>query len=109
MDAAFLRRIRYKVKLYSPTRDEYRQIFEAVAKSHGLILTDNIFEFFVENLTRSFDLAYYQPGVICEQVVGASKAFNLRPQLKQEMVAEALTNLYFDLQDAEDSKRIGLE
>jgi len=35
MDAAFLRRIRYKVKLYSPTRDEYRQIFEAVVKSHG--------------------------------------------------------------------------
>jgi len=42
-------------------------------------------------------------------VVEACKAFNLRPQLKQEMVAEALTNLYFDLQDAEDSKRTGFE
>ena len=109
MDAAFLRRIRYKVKLYSPTRDEYRQIFEAVAKSHGLVVTDDIFEFVVDNLTRRFDLAYYQPGFICEQVVEACKAFNLRPQLRQEMVAEALTNLYFDLQDSEDSKRIGFE
>jgi hypothetical protein len=85
MDAAFLRRIRYKVKLYSPTSDEYRKIFEAVAKSHGLVLTDEIFEFVVENLRGKFDLAYYQPGFICEQVVEACKAFNQRPELRKEM------------------------
>ena len=105
MDPAFLRRIRYKVKLHSPTRDEYRQIFEAVANLHGLALTDDIFDFVIESLTGKFDLAYYQPGFICEQVIEACKAFNLRPQLKKDMVAEALTNLYFDLQEAEDSKR----
>jgi len=107
MDAAFLRRIRYKVKLYSPTGDEYRKIFEAVAKSHGLVLTDEIFDFVVENLRGKFDLAYYQPGFICEQVVEACKAFNQRPQLIKEMVAEALTNLYFDLQEAQGSKPVG--
>jgi DNA polymerase III delta prime subunit len=107
MDAAFLRRIRYKVKLHSPTSDEYRKIFEAVAKSHGLVLTDEIFEFVLENLSGKFDLAYYQPGFICEQVVEACKAFNQRPQLGKEMVAEALTNLYFDFQDAQASKPVG--
>jgi hypothetical protein len=71
MDAAFLRRIRYKVKLYCPTSDEYRKIFEAVAKSHGLVLTDEIFDFVVENLRGKFDLAYHQLGFICEQVVEA--------------------------------------
>jgi hypothetical protein len=30
-------------------------------------------------------------------------------QLKKEMVAEALTNLYFDLEEAEDLKRVGFE
>jgi len=107
MDAAFLRRIRYKVKLHSPTRDEYREIFEAVAKSHGLTLADEIFEFVIESLSGKFDLAYYQPGFICEQVIEACKAFNLRPHLRKEMVAEALTNLYFNLQEAEDSKHVG--
>jgi len=34
-------------------------------------------------------------------VVEACKAFNQRPQLKKEMVAEALTNLYFDLEAAQ--------
>jgi predicted ATPase with chaperone activity len=101
MDAAFLRRIRYKVKLYSPSRDEYRKIFNAVAKSYGLNLTDEIFDFVVENLSGKFGLAYYQPGFICEQVVEACKAFDQHPQLKKEMIADALTNLYFDLEGTE--------
>src|SRR6202008_5128455 len=57
MDAAFLRRIRYKVRLHSPTCDEYRKIFEAVAKSHGLVLTDEIFEFVLDSLNGRLDLA----------------------------------------------------
>jgi hypothetical protein len=109
MDPAFLRRIRYKVRLHSPTRDEYRKIFEAVAASHGLVLTDEIFAFVIESLKEKFDLAYYQPGFICEQVVEACKAFNQRPQLNKEMVAEALTNLYFDLQETQGSKPVGFE
>jgi len=72
-------------------------------------LTDEIFEFVIDSLNGRFDLAYYQPGFICEQVIEACKAFNLLPELKKEMVAEALTNLYFDLQEAEDSKRVGFE
>src|SRR5438270_454678 len=107
MDAAFLRRIRYKVKLHSPTSDEYRKIFEAVAKSHGLALTDAIFEFVLDNLSGKFDPAYYKSGFICEQFLEACKAFNQRPQLGKEMVAEALTNLYFDFQEAQDSKPVG--
>jgi len=70
-------------------------------------LADEIFEFVIESLSGKFDLAYYQPGFICEQVIEASKAFNLRPHLRKEMVAEALTNLYFNLQEAEDSKHGG--
>ena len=72
-------------------------------------LTDQIFEFVIDSLNGRFDLAYYQPGFICEQVIEACKAFNLRPLLEKEMVAEALTNLYFDLQESEDSKRVGFE
>jgi DNA polymerase III delta prime subunit len=100
IDPAFLRRIRYKVKLHAPTRDEYRRIFEAVTKSHGLVLTDEVFDFVIESLSGKFDLAYYQPGFICEQVAEACRAFNRRPQLTKEMVADALANLYFDLEEA---------
>jgi predicted ATPase with chaperone activity len=106
MDPAFLRRIPYKIKLFAPSREEYRRIFERVAYVHSLELDDDVFDFVVERLTVSgkFGLAYYQPKFICEQVVETCKCFNLRPQLTKELAAEALANLYFDIENAADSQ-----
>ena len=103
MDPAFLRRIPYKIKLFSPTRDEYRQIFDAVADAYGVELTDDVFDFVADRLTVNdkFGLAYYQPKFICEQVVETCKCYNLRPQLTKDLAAEALANLYFDIADAQ--------
>ena len=105
MDPAFLRRIPYKIKLFSPTRDEYRQIFDVVSNAYGVELTDDVFDFVVDRLTadEKFGLAYYQPKFICEQVVETCKCFNLRPQLTKELAAEALANLYFDIADSRGS------
>jgi predicted ATPase with chaperone activity len=104
MDPAFLRRISYKIKLFSPNREEYRQIFNGVARAYGLELIDEIFDFVVERLTvkGKFGLAYYQPKFICEQATEACKCFGLRPQLTKELAAEALSNLYFDIEDQQD-------
>ena len=99
MDGAFLRRIQYKIKLQSPTRGEYRQIFDAVAKSRGLAVEEDIFDFIVDRLTRGkFELAYYQPRFICDQVLEACNSFRQPPQLTRELVADALTNLYVDIE-----------
>ena len=106
MDGAFLRRIQYKIKLFSPSRDEYRRIFDGVAKSHGLVLTDDVFDFVVERLRAgNFELAYYQPRFICDQVLEACKCFNLPPRLTTELAAEALSNLYFDIEVEPESPR----
>jgi len=100
MEAAFLRRMQYKIKLFEPTREEYRQIFDGVAKSRALTLSDDVFDFVVERLRGGgFGLAYYQPRFICDQVVEACKCFNMPPELTEELVAEALSNLYFDIED----------
>jgi hypothetical protein len=106
MDPAFMRRIPYKIKLFAPDREEYRQIFEGVARVSGLELLDEVFDFVVDRLTVSgkFGLAYYQPKFICEQVVETCRCFNLRPRLTKELAAEALANLYFELEDAKDSQ-----
>ena len=106
MDGAFLRRIQYKIKLFSPTREEYRRIFDGVAKSRGLSLTDEVFDFVVERLRAGeFELAYYQPRFICDQVVEACKCFGLPPRLTSELAAEALSNLYFDMDIPEGQAR----
>jgi predicted ATPase with chaperone activity len=106
MDPAFLRRIPYKVKLFAPSRHEYRQIFDSVAKARGPVLIDEVFDFVVERLstTGQFGLAYYQPKFICDQVVETCRSFGLQPKLTKELAAEALANLYLGLEDAEDAE-----
>jgi energy-coupling factor transporter ATP-binding protein EcfA2 len=98
MDAAFLRRIQYKIKLFEPSRIEYRQIFTAVAKSRGLEFTEEVFDYVVEML-GSYGLAYYQPRFICDHVVETCKSFKMAPQLTKELAGEALANLYVDIED----------
>ncbi|HEX5318810.1 MAG TPA: hypothetical protein VFW46_06620 [Stellaceae bacterium] len=108
MDPAFLRRIPYKIKLFSPTRDEYREIFSGVAKHYGLALQDDVFDYVVERLDRLFGLAYYQPKFICEQVIEACKCYGIAPALTAERAGEALANLYFDIEDAGDGEAAGI-
>ena len=105
MDPAFLRRIQYKIKLFAPSREEYRQIFNAVAASRGLTLSDDVFDFIVDRLTRdtAFGLAYYQPRFICEQALEACKCFNLPLHLTRTLADEALSNLYFDIENSRDA------
>ncbi|MGD9614897.1 MAG: hypothetical protein AB7H90_08435 [Alphaproteobacteria bacterium] len=99
MDAAFLRRIQYKIKLFEPTRDEYRQIFSAVVRSRGLEFSDEVFDYIVRMLTP-FGLAYYQPRFICDHVLEACKSFNLPLRLTEELASEALANLYVNIEEA---------
>lgn len=104
MDGAFLRRIQYKIKLYSPTRTEYRQIFDSVAEARGLTISDDVFDFIVGSLNKGrFELAYYQPRFICDQVIEACKSFREEPQLTKELAAEALGNLYVDIEVSLDA------
>jgi energy-coupling factor transporter ATP-binding protein EcfA2 len=103
MDAAFLRRIQYKIKLFEPTRDEYRRIFSAVAQSRGLELSEAVFDYVVKMLTP-FGLAYYQPRFICDHVLETCKSFNLPPRLTIELAGEALANLYVDIEEARGSE-----
>ena len=101
MDPAFLRRIPYKIKLSESTRDEYRAIFDPVSRHYGLELTDAVFDGIIELLTRhNYGLASYQPKFICEQVIEASKYEGVPPKLTAKRAAEALANLYVDIEDS---------
>jgi hypothetical protein len=104
MDPAFLRRIPYKIKLFAPTRDEYRLIFDSAACACGLTLDPDVFDFVVGRLEPEFGLAYYQPKFICEQALEACKCFGLPPQLTIERATEALANLYFDIEETQERR-----
>jgi hypothetical protein len=98
MDAAFLRRIQYKIRLFEPTRDEYHQIFNAVAKSRGLAFDEDVFDFVIDMLGEH-GLAYYQPRFICDHVLETCRSFNFPLVVTRELAGESLANLYVDIEE----------
>jgi hypothetical protein len=98
MDPAFLRRIPYKIELVGPTVDEYRDIFVAAVKANGLGITLEMFDYFVKRLRDGgYDLAYFQPHFLCEQISQICTCFDEPRQITHALADEALENLYVDL------------
>ena len=98
MDPAFLRRIPYKIELLGPNLDEYRQIFFAAAAGNGLTITPEVFDHIVKRLRDAkYDLAYFQPNFLCEQISQICRCFGQPPAITRELAEEALENLYVDL------------
>lgn len=99
MDHAFLRRIAYKIRFHPPSLEEFREIFENEAARHGLVLTEEIIDEVIGRLTANgLNLAHFQPRFVCEHVVEECRAFALPPGLTRERVAQALGNLYVELE-----------
>ena len=98
IDPAFLRRITYKIELTGPAIDEYREMFSAAAERHGLTITPEMFNYIVQRLVAAhYELAYFHPNFLCEQVAQNCACFDLPPKFTRELADQALENLYVDL------------
>lgn len=98
MDPAFLRRIPYKIELLGPNIDEFRQIFLAAAERRGLTISADVFDHVVQRLRGGqYDLAFFQPNFLCEQVLQLCNCFALPMVITRSLADEALENLYVDL------------
>ncbi|HEX3432322.1 MAG TPA: hypothetical protein VHT03_15715 [Rhizomicrobium sp.] len=96
MDPAFLRRIPYKIEVTAPSKEEYRQIFRAVASAGGLDCADEMVDFVITELREKndFPLASYQPKFLVDQLRAACKFRGVPPQFRPELLERALKNLY---------------
>jgi predicted ATPase with chaperone activity len=96
MDPAFLRRIPYKLQMLGPTLNEYREIFLKAAAMKKITVTQEAFDYIVDQLTHEnrFQLAAFQPFFLCDQVAQVCKCFKLKPEMTVELAADALENLY---------------
>jgi len=98
MDPAFLRRIPYKIEVLGPELAEYRRIFMVVAEKNGLSIGEEVFAHIVRRLRGgSYDLAYFQPNFLCEQIAQICACFDEPREVTIGLAEEALKNLYVDL------------
>jgi SpoVK/Ycf46/Vps4 family AAA+-type ATPase len=98
MDPAFLRRIPYKIELIGPNLEEYREIFRRAAEASRLAIAGDVIDYVIQRLTGArYDLAYFQPRFLCDQVAQVCGCFDLPRAMTRELADEALENLYVDL------------
>ncbi|HTQ71767.1 MAG TPA: hypothetical protein VMH92_09780 [Acidocella sp.] len=95
MDAAFLRRLPYKIEVGGPSRENYRDIFDTVSARAGLVMTDDIFDAIVHKVTqeKNLELAAFHPRFIVDQVISISRFLGIPPRFTLEAVDYALDNL----------------
>jgi len=107
-DEAFLRRIRYKVEIPDPSRDEFKVIFRRVCQEHGLpadeTVADHLLTHWYERLERQ--LRGCHPRDLVEAVVDAARYDGKLAELSPQTVDEACRT-YF-LAPFDDSLPSGL-
>jgi hypothetical protein len=96
MDAAFLRRIPYKIKLGAPSMEQYRDIFRQAAGDRGLALSQSTFDWLIDEIQtrRHMQLGCYQPRFIVDHIVETCAFRKRPPEITEALVNAALDNLY---------------
>jgi predicted ATPase with chaperone activity len=88
VDEAFLRRIRFKIEIVGPTREEYAEIFEDVCEERGIPYSDDATKMLLEKYHDRFgiDRRCCHPRDIVDQVEAASAFTGEEPRLTEAAV-----------------------
>ena len=98
IDEAFLRRIRYKIKISYPTVDEYEQIFRRVCEMNGITFRKRIFNHLVVDYYEKHhvQLSSCHPRDIIDHIIDAAAFHGYQPELTEESIAYAWNNYFVD-------------
>ncbi|HTP63759.1 MAG TPA: ATPase [Geobacteraceae bacterium] len=96
VDDAFLRRIRYKIKISRPTVDEFEEIFKLVCKLNRVTFNREMFHYLLENCYKKFnvELNACHPRDIVDHIVDSARYYNHAPQMTRENIDMAWGNYF---------------
>ena len=99
VDAAALRRLRYKILVDKPDLETFVKIFERTAGQSGLDLDDESLAFILSELYAKEDgaeFAGFHPRFLIEQIKSISAFEGAAPQFRQDFLRRAWANLFTD-------------
>jgi len=99
VDEAFLRRIRYKIKIDHPNEIEFQEIFRRVCRTHAIPFRDDMFTYLLEHWYRRFDrpLNACHPRDLVNHVVDMSRYHGITPELTRDNLDMACENYFIDV------------
>ena len=99
VDEAFLRRIRYKIKIEHPTEAEFKQIFERVCEMNRIEFKPDVYEHLLEHWYRRHNIAFNacHPRDLVAHVTDLARFFDEQPELHRASIDHACENYFVDV------------
>ena len=99
VDEAFLRRIRYKIKIDHPTRDEYEQIFVKMCEANGIPFKKALLDYLIDNYYNRLGvkLNACHPRDIIDHIIDTSIYYGRAAELTEETISAAWENYFVDM------------
>jgi hypothetical protein len=98
VDEAFLRRIRYKIKVTHPTQEELESIFMRVCSAKGVPFDKEVFNFLWQECYEKYGIApnACHPRDLIDFVIDDARYYRRNPRLTREVILEAWRNYYME-------------
>jgi predicted ATPase with chaperone activity len=99
VDEAFLRRIRHKIEVVSPTFDGYREIFKRICKGRGIPYDEQGIRYLLQEyyIKRNQKLRANHPRDLIDQLVDIADYMGVEPRLTKELLDRAADSYFVEL------------
>lgn len=99
VDEAFLRRIRHKIEVSSPTFEGYREIFKKVCKARNIPYDENAVKYLLQEyyVKQKHKLRANHPRDLIDQIKDIADYLGIEPKLTKELIDRATDAYFVDL------------
>jgi hypothetical protein len=99
VDEAFLRRIRYKIKIDHPTKEEYKEIFRRICDNNGIEYKPDVVDYLLKEYYEKtgVKLNACHPRDVVDQILDSARYRNTTPVLDKQFIDEAWQNYFVEI------------
>jgi len=98
VDEAFLRRIRYKIKIEHPTEAEFLEIFKRICQMNSVPFRQDVYDYLIEQWYRRHNIAFNacHPRDLIDHVIDLARFFEKTPEMTYDTIDHACENYFVD-------------
>lgn len=98
-DEAFLRRIRYKIKIDFPSENGFEAIFKKICETKGITFNQEAFEFLKDNYYRKSGVqpSANHPRDLIDHIIDQSRYYRNPPVMNIEGLKDAWESYFVEL------------
>jgi predicted ATPase with chaperone activity len=99
VDEAFLRRIRHKIEITSPSFEEYREIFKRMCQRRNILFDEQAIRYLLQEyyIKKNRPLRANHPRDIIDQLIDVASYMSSEPRMSKEMLDLAAESYFVDL------------